>query len=391
MGFVLCAVGAGLCGTVCAYLGLLAVLGGRARDSETPPPGELSVVVVVPAYNEEAGIAVTVRSLLQTNYPPHLRRVLVLADNCQDATAQRAEAAGAQVWKRNDPEHRGKGFALEWAFNRLLQHDPPDVIAVVDADTVVSTNFLQSISGEICTGATAVQADYRVRNLSDSWRTRLMAIAMGMFHHTRSLARRRLGVSAGLRGNGMAFTWKLLSEVPPTAHSVVEDVEYGLQLALAGHRVRYLPHAQVFGEMPANGSSAASQRQRWEGGRRLLRKRYLRPLLHRAISRRSLTLLEMAADLLVPPLSTIVLAMLVGTCATAVVVAPMSALAWWGPSWLFLTLYLARGIQHSELGWGAFTALACAPLYIVWKLATVRPWRAPRRWVRTARNLRPNP
>src|SRR5580700_2757223 len=58
--------------------------------------------LIVPAHDEESGIAATVASLLEAEYPTALRRVVVVADNCQDATAARAAEAGAVVLQRHD-------------------------------------------------------------------------------------------------------------------------------------------------------------------------------------------------------------------------------------------------------------------------------------------------
>ena len=120
---------------------------------------------------------------------------------------------------------------------------------VVDADTVVSRNLLSAFAARFERGASAVQADYGVRNPHASWRTRMMAIALAAFHGVRSAARERLGLSCGLRGNGMAFTKALLHAHPPAAFSIVEDLEYGIQLGYAGIRVEYVPEARVLGQM----------------------------------------------------------------------------------------------------------------------------------------------
>ena len=108
---------------------------------------------------------------------------MVVADNCADETAARAEQAGARVFIRHDEERRGKGYALAHAFEKL--HTEVDAIVVVDADTFVSPNLLRAFAARIELGALAVQADYAVKNPS-SWRTRLMAIAFGAFHVLRS-------------------------------------------------------------------------------------------------------------------------------------------------------------------------------------------------------------
>ena len=234
----------------------LLVLTLASRRENVPPLLDLPLrfAIVVPAHNEAAGIGETVKSLLAVDWPEERMCVLVLADNCQDQTAVQARAAGAQVIERFDHERRGKGYALQLAFDHLLGQGWADAVVVVDADTLVAPNLLRAFAARIGAGARAVQADYRVRNVDDSWRTRLMAIAFTTFHTVRSLARERLGLSCGLRGNGMCFATSTLRAVPHSAASLVEDVEYGLLLGEAGIRVHHASDAHVLGEMVAGES-----------------------------------------------------------------------------------------------------------------------------------------
>jgi hypothetical protein len=136
-----------------------------------------------------------------------------------------------------------------------------------------------------------------VRNPDASWRTRLMAVALAMFHRLRSLARERLGVSAGLRGNGMCFSSALLHKFPHKAFGLVEDVEYGIALGLGGVRVAYADEAKVLGEMVSSAAASESQRQRWEGGRKLLVRQKLPLLMGQALRQRNLMLFDLALDL----------------------------------------------------------------------------------------------
>ena len=95
------------------------------------------------------------------------------------------------------------------------------------------------IAARIAGGAVAVQAHYGVLNPQASWRTQLITIAKGAFHIVRSRARERLGLSCGIRGNGWCVTHELLQRVPYRCFSLTEDLEYGIQLGLAGLRVGY--------------------------------------------------------------------------------------------------------------------------------------------------------
>jgi len=376
------------------YLAGLALLSSANR-----PPREVSgpktrFEVVVPAHDEELGIATTVQNLLGVDYPAERRRVVVVADNCSDGTAASATAAGATVLERRDSERRGKGYALAYAFERALSEGRADAVVVVDADTQVTPNLLRAFDARLQAGARAIQAEYVVANREASWRTRLMHIGFTLFHDVRSRARERLEVSAGLRGNGMAFATSLLREVPHDAFSVVEDVEYGIRLGRAGYRVHYAGDARVFGEMVSSERASRSQRQRWEGGRLTLAKQHALALLAEGLRKRSLLLLDLAADLLVPPLTYVALSVIVGVAASALWIALAHGRygAWWAAApWAAalagFAIYVVRGVWLSRVGPRAILDLAWAPVYMAWKVVLALRSSSSSRgeWVRTAR------
>ena len=377
-----------------AYLALLAVLSRRTAAMASIAPS-LRFDVVVPAHDEEATIAETVRSLLRVAYPRSLYRVLVVADNCEDGTADAAARAGAQVLVRRDPAHRGKGHALAYAFAHVLADRFAEAVVVVDADTVVDPGLLSAFAARFAAGAVAVQARYGVRNPSSSWRSGLMALALGLFHVERSMARERLRVSCGLRGNGMGFTCALLREVPHRACSIVEDVEYGIALGLAGHRVHYVPEASVLGEMPTSAAAARSQRRRWEGGRFALARTHVPALLKETVTRRDPVLLDLAMELMVPPLAYLATACVAGTL-WSVLAFRYGVVGWpapvlWAASAAALLVYVARGWALSGVGVRGLRYLAWAPLYVAWKASMLfeRSRPAGKEWVRTAREARP--
>ena len=370
------------------YLAALALLSRRPAPV-THPVTAHRFDLVVPAHDEEEGIVATVASLLALDWPAGQRRVLVVADNCTDATAERARQAGAVVLVRHDPNLRGKGYALALAFERVLADGLADAAVVVDADTLVSPGLLRGLAARLGAGAQAVQACYGVRNPGDSWRTRLMAVAFALVHDLRSQGRERLGLSAGLRGNGMCFTTRLMREVPHTAFSIVEDLEYGLRLGQAGHRVHFAGEVSVQGDMPAGAGAGASQRQRWEAGRRAMARTHGWPMLRRGLAARDPVLVDLALDLLVPPLARLGALAVAGSAAAAALVALRPALLWSAWAWWIslpaLLVYLFRGWQLSGTGLAGLTALAHAPAYLLWKVLLARRPSPGGAWVRTQR------
>lgn len=372
----------------CGYLLLFTLLSGRVA----PPPAASSTPrmrYVVPAHNEEQGIAATVHSLLATDYPKDSFDVLVVADNCVDGTAQAARGAGAQVLERQNAEQRGKGYALHYAFEQL----PPDVeaVVVIDADTLVSPNLLHAFAARLEQGADAMQADYAVRNADDSWRTRLMAVALGAFHIVRSRGRERLGLSCGLRGNGMGFRTAVLTRVPHQAYSIVEDVEYGLRLANAGVRIHYVDEAHVYGEMVSGAQAAKSQRRRWEDGRAELKRLYMKKYLLAGLGERNAVKFDLAMDMLVPPLSRIALLVLLGAVASVALQLTFGGLALplavWGSCFAALVVYVMRGWMLSGTGLRGLLDLGRAPFYMAWKIALKlsRLKKPEQEWIRTTR------
>ena len=375
------------------YLGLLTVLSAEPDAPARRPSPTTRFCIVVPAHDEEEGIAATVESLLAVDYPRELFEVLVVADNCSDRTAERARLAGATVLERVDAAKRGKGYALERAFGEILEAARADAVVVVDADTAVSANLLAAFDARLDRSAVALQAEYGVRNPEASWRTRLMTIAFATFHGLRGNARERLGLSAGLRGNGMCFATTLLRDVPHNAYSLVEDVEYGIRLGRAGHRVAHVHEAKVRGDMVATEGASRSQRRRWEEGRSALVKEHAWPLLRDGLLQRNKVLLDLAVDLLIPPLSTLAVGTAVGVAASlayGAVAGPrrgaLAALPWLASGGA-LGLYVLRGTALSGLGLRGYADLAFAPAYVGWKLVlkATKSANAKGEWVRTER------
>lgn len=370
------------------YLLALTFLSGAPPDA-LRSSRRLRFDVIVPAYNEASIIASVVASLHKLDWPADGFRILVVADNCTDSTASLARAAGAEVLERHDNQRRGKGYALEFAFQASRDDGFAYAVVVVDADTEVSANLLEAFASRIESGAKVMQAHYGVSNPQASWRTRLMAIAMASFHQLRSRARERLHLSCGIRGNGWCITHRLLQKVPYRAFSLTEDLEYGIDLGLAGHRVHYADEARVDAVMVSDEQAARTQRQRWEHGRRqLIRSRTL-PLLQAAGGAGGRVCLDLAIDLLLPPLSYVAV-----NVALLIVLAGLAT--WWDPSlgiWLWLgvvsgvslLLYVLRGWNLSGVGWHGLLDLLHAPLFVVWKLLLMLRAHESAEWVRTKR------
>ena len=372
----------------CGYLLLFTLLSGTPA---VPPrySKRLRFEIIVPAHNEAVSIGRVIRSLQRIDWPKDSFRIVVVADNCSDATATLARAAGADVIERHDTRRRGKGYALDAAFRSSLASDWADAVVVVDADSEVSTNLLEAFAARIDRGAGVLQAHYGVLNVAASWRTRLMSIALGAFHRVRSRARERLGLSCGIRGNGWCITLRVLRMVPYRAFSLTEDLEYGIDLGLAKQRVHGVDEATVAATMVTGEAASRSQRQRWESGRGQLIRSRSAPLLRAALGSGGKVCLDLLLDLWVLPLSYVVLnvLLLIGLAGMARPwEASLGIWAWVGAGCaVCLMLYVLRGWQLSGVGARGALDLLRAPFYVLWKLVLMLRTHAPAEWVRTRR------
>ncbi|RKP53785.1 glycosyltransferase [Pararobbsia silviterrae] len=375
------------------YLSVLTLLSARL-ERPSPRQRTLRFDVLVPAHDEAAVIERTVRSLRAIDWPSDRMRVVVIADNCTDRTAQIARDAGATVIERTDATRRGKGYALEFGIAYSANQGAADAVAVVDADTIVTPNLLSGYAARIERGAQALQARYGVLNPNDSVRTRLITIGYAAFHDVRSRARERLRASCGLRGNGMCFTHALLRAHPFNVYSLTEDLEYGIRLGIAGVPVHYVDEASADAELVSGGRSATTQRQRWEGGRMAIVRAYTGRLLAHALRRRSWISFELALDLLTLPLGYVGLQIVVLLFASVVLQLLLPGAGFYGWSVLALallaalTLHVLRGWQLSGLSARALLDLLRAPAFIVWKLVALLRHRANAHWTKTDRESR---
>ncbi|MBR0278004.1 MAG: glycosyltransferase, partial [Clostridia bacterium] len=98
--------------------------------------------LIVAAHNERRVIENMVDSLKRLDYPKDKYSIFVVADNCADNTAELARNAGAEVFERFDDTKRGKGFALEWMFDKIYQMERKyDSVIIFDADNIVDKDF----------------------------------------------------------------------------------------------------------------------------------------------------------------------------------------------------------------------------------------------------------
>lgn len=272
---------------------------------------------VVCAHDEERVIEGVVRSLRAQDYPAELVRVFVVADNCTDRTAAVAAAAGAEVLHREDPAKKTKGYALQWAMDRLLKEVEFDALAVFDADNAVAPDFLATVNRYLGAGHVAVQTYLDTKNPNDSWVTRSIAIAYHVTNRAWMRARQRLGLPATLGGTGFCLTREIVEKYRWDPGSLSEDLELAVKLTLDGVHVSFCPHTRIYDEKPPTLWPSFRQRMRWMQGHNDVAVRWVPRTLYHAVRHGSIAALDVALYLLQPIRSLLAFLVMAGLATAA--------------------------------------------------------------------------
>ena len=167
--------------------------------------------ILIPAHNEAAQIKQVIETLL-----PQITerdRIIVIADNCHDNTAELARSTGVTVWERENLTERGKGYALDYAMQRI-KDDPPQVLVILDGDCLVQPKTIEKITCKAIATGRPVQATYLMEQPENpSLKDNISMFSIKVKNSVRLLGLNRLGWHSLLTGSGMAFPWSLIEQV----------------------------------------------------------------------------------------------------------------------------------------------------------------------------------
>ncbi len=365
-----------------------AALGAR-KERSAPGLARPGLTVLIPAHNEELGLAETLACIA-----PQLGerdRILVVADNCTDRTAEIARAHGAETIERFDERKRGKGFALAFGVAHL-ERQPPDIVVIVDADCKLEPGALDALGREVAGSGRPAQALYLMKAPAGAGLSSKVAeFAFLVKNLVRPRGLRVLGAPCHLTGSGMAFPWETIRRADLAHGHIVEDMKLGLDLALTGHGASFCEDARVESVFPQSQTGSASQRRRWEQGHLSLMGAAVSHM-GKALGRGRWGAFFLSLDVMTPPLALLVLslgAVLVASIVCGLIWGGMGAATTLAAAG-FAILAAAVLIAWARFGRGVLSGwelLAIAP-YALRKLALYPALLFTRSagWVRTQRD-----
>ncbi len=283
------------------YYFILAFFGFKRKAEKKNYTPTKKFAMIVAAHNEEVVIGKLIESMLNQNYPRELFDIFVIADNCTDNTAKIARKYGVYVYERFNKEQKGKGYALEWMFDKIFNMKKKyDAVAIFDADNLVSKNWCREINSKMLEGYKVVQGYIDSKNPNDSWIAASYSIAFWTQNRMYQLARANVGLSNQIGGTGFAIDIDVLKKFGWGATCLTEDLEFSCKLILNNEKVGWAHDAIIYDEKPLTLKQSWVQRRRWMQGFTDVASRYFFKLLKKGIKERKWFVLDCALYVIQP-------------------------------------------------------------------------------------------
>ena len=299
--------------------------------------------ILIAARNEEAVIGNLLDSIAAQDYPRELIRPFVIADNCTDKTAKIAEERGATVFERFNKEKIGKGYALDYAIDKLHENgewSEIDGFIVLDADNLLTNNYITEMNKTFNDGFEAFTSYRNSKNYGDNW----ISAGYGLWYIRESkflhYARMLLHSSAAISGTGFFVSRSLLDRFNGWKfYLLTEDIEFSMFAIINGVRIGCSVNAELYDEQPVTFEQSYKQRLRWSKGFFQVWKKHGKELIKGIFKHRKFAFFDMTMNVMPAFLLTVVL------LSTSVASILFSIFGWGDPS----------PVVESLLGYVGFT------------------------------------
>lgn len=299
--------------------------------------------ILIAARNEEAVIGNLLDSIAAQDYPRELIRPFVIADNCTDKTAKIARERGATVFERFNKEKIGKGYALDYAIDKLHENgewSEIDGFIVLDADNLLTNNYITEMNKTFNDGFEAFTSYRNSKNYGDNW----ISAGYGLWYIRESkflhYARMLLRSSAAISGTGFFVSRSLLDRFDGWKfYLLTEDIEFSMFAIINGVRIGCSVNAELYDEQPVTFKQSYKQRLRWSKGFFQVWKKHGKELIKGIFKHRKFAFFDMTMNVMPAFLLTVAL------LSTSVASILFSIFGWGDPS----------PVVESLLGYVGFT------------------------------------
>lgn len=276
---------------VYVVVALIAHARHKEKDKEAKKLHRFAFIVA--ARNEEAVIGNLIDSIKQQNYPPELIDIFIVADNCTDNTAKIAAEHGGKVYERFNKHHVGKGYALDYAFNKIASdygdYTEYDGYFIFDADNVLDKDYVNEINKVFDSGYNVITCYRNSKNYDTNWIT--AGYSLWFLREAKYLNNPRmiLKTSCAVSGTGFLVNSKIIKKNHGwKCNLLTEDIQFSVENILEGEKIGYCEKAVIYDEQPTTFKQSWDQRMRWSKGFYQVMFRYGKQLLGRMFRKKEM-------------------------------------------------------------------------------------------------------
>lgn len=233
-----------------------------------PAKKQYKYAIMIAARNEKYVIGNLIDSINKQDYPKDKITIFVVADNCDDNTAEIARSKGAICYERFDPDHRTKGYALEFLVDRIKENygiESFDGYFIFDADNLLKRNYITKMNDAFDSGEKIITSYRNTKNFDENWIASTYALHWIRSIRTNHRARSVLRLATNIQGTGFLFHNEIIRDGWHYT-SLTEDRALTADAVAQGYRISYQDEAEFFDEQPINLKVALRQRLRWSKG-----------------------------------------------------------------------------------------------------------------------------
>ncbi len=224
--------------------------------------------VLVAARNEETVIGNLVDSIRSQDYPSELVDIFVVADNCTDGTAEAARNCGAVCYERFDPDHRTKGYALQYLVECIRKDygiESYEGYFLFDADNLLKKDYITRMNESFDAGEKIVTSYRNTKNFDDNWISASYGVHWLRTIRNEHRARSVFHLATRIQGTGFLFSHELIRN-GWNYTSLTEDRAFCADAVAQGYKISYNNAAEFYDEQPVDIKIAMRQRIRWAKG-----------------------------------------------------------------------------------------------------------------------------
>jgi cellulose synthase/poly-beta-1,6-N-acetylglucosamine synthase-like glycosyltransferase len=235
-----------------------------------------TVSIIVPVKNEERVVGRLLSALLNLDYPPEKREIIIVDDGSVDGTVgictKYVRQHPGQIRLLHKPVSSGKPAALNYA----LKHAKGEIVATFDADNVPGSDvLLEAVRYFEDPSVAGVQGTVCAINADENMLTKFISYEEAVRFEAYIRGKDVLRLFVNLAGTCQFIRRDALEEVGGwNEESLTEDMEVSVRLMEKGYNIRYAPEARSWQEHPAKLRQLIGQRIRWCRGNMEIALRY---------------------------------------------------------------------------------------------------------------------